>query len=288
MNLFRRFRDVVVAALLLALPFFFLNANLKAPDRLHAVDRLALRLSAPVQYAARVLADTVSSWAQEYMYLVEVKRENHRLQRRVEQLSVKVESLQAQAWENQRLQRLLELRARAAGPTLSAWVIGKEISPFFRVIRLRLDVGDQDQVRVGMPVVSPAGLVGQIRRTWGRYSDVLLTVDKNSAIDVVVQRTGARGMLRGTGESDRYACRIQYLVRTDDVQVGDRIYTSGFGQRFAPNLLVGTVSKVTRKEFGLYQEVEAEPAVNFSGLQEALVLLEGPPDTSRQEASRRE
>jgi rod shape-determining protein MreC len=143
------------------------------------------------------------------------------------------------------------------------------------VVRVRIDRGERDLLRAGMPVVSSEGLVGQIRRTFGRYSDVLLTVDRTSAIDVVIDRTGARGMLRGTGESDRYMCRIQYLARTDEVEVGDEIYTSGLGQRFPSNILIGSVTKVTRQDFGLYQEVEVQPAVNFSALEEVLVLTAG-------------
>ena len=126
-----------------------------------------------------------------------------------------------------------------------------------------------------MAVVSARGLVGQVLRTGGRYSDVLLTVDRTSAIDVVIQRTGARGMLRGTGEDDRYLCRIQYLRRDEEVEAGDEVYTSGLGQRFPAAILVGTVVSVRRQEFGLYQEAEVLPAVDFSTLEEVLVLTEG-------------
>lgn len=158
---------------------------------------------------------------------------------------------------------------------MSARVIGKEISPYFRVMRVRLDRGERDHVRAGMPVISTQGLVGQIRRAFGRYADVLLTVDRKSAIDVVVPRSGARGMLRGTGESNRYLCRIQYLSRTDEVKVGDEVYTSGLGQRFPGSILVGRITKVERRDFGLYQEVEVTPSVNFSLLEEVLILTEG-------------
>lgn len=275
MNYFRRFRDAAVCVALLAIPFFFLRANLKDPAQTSWLDRLVLQASAPIQYVAAEAAHGVSGVVEEYAYLVDVRRENERLRDESADLREEIRHLRIQENENRRMRELLDLRERLGGETLAAQVIGKEVSPFFRVVRVRLDRGERDRVRDGMPVVSAEGLVGQIRRTVGRYSDVLLTVDRTSAIDVVVQRTGARGMLRGTGESDRYLCRIGYLRRTDEVEVGDEVYTSGLGQRFPAAILVGRVTRVVRKDFGLYQEAEVAPAVSFSNLEEVLILTTG-------------
>ena len=127
-----------------------------------------------------------------------------------------------------------------------------------------------------MPVVSAEGLVGQIwRGVDGQHNDVLLTVDRRSAIDVVVQRTGARGVLEGTGSTNSYLCRLQFLERTDEVRPGDEIYTSGLGQRFPEAILVGRVTSVERPDHGLYQAVQVAPAVNFTTLNEVMVLTTG-------------
>jgi rod shape-determining protein MreC len=275
MNFFRRFRDAVVCVALLALPFFFLRSNLADPARTNAVDRTVLQISAPIQYVATQLAMGVSGILQEYMYLVEVKRDNDRLREENARLREQNFQLQAAASENHWLRRLLQLRDQVKGTMLSAQVIGKEISPFFRVIRLRLDRGDRDRVRHGMPVLTADGLVGQVRRTWGRHSDVLLVADKTSAIDIVVQRTGARGMLKGTGSEKHYACQLEHLSREDDVKVGDLVVTSGFGHRFPASILVGRIHELKKKEYGLYQEATVIPAVNFSRLEEVLILTSG-------------
>lgn len=285
MNTIRKLRDAALAVALLAIPFFFLSANLKAPENTNVLDRLVLQLSAPIQYVATETADAVSGALEEYIYLVDVKRDNEQLRLENDRFREETRQLRTQARENRRLRALLEVRERLGGETISAQVIGKEISRFFRVRRVRIDRGERDFVRPGMPVVSSQGLVGQVRRNWGRYADVLLTVDRTSAIDVVIQRTGARGMLRGTGEDDHYACRIQYLQRTDEVQVGDEIYTSGLGQRFPASILVGRVSEVRRRDFGLYQEAEITPAVNFSDLEEVLVLTSGSREQSVTESA---
>ena len=281
---FKRLRDAAIAIVLLALPFFVLSANLRDPTRTNAVDQAVLQVTAPAQYAATWAARWVSDLLEEYVYLVEVQEENERLRAELARIERDRHVLEAERLENRRLRSLLQLRERVGAEVIAASVIGRDVSPFFRVTRLDLDRGARDRVRPGMPVIASSGLVGQVRRTWGRYCDVLLTVDRTSAVDVVIQRTGARGMLRGTGEDDRYMTRVQYLGREDAVRVGDLVHTSGLGQRFPASILVGRVTRIVRQDFGLYQQVEVTPAVDLSTLDEVLVLTEGAREQSVVEA----
>ncbi len=274
-NIFRRYKDELTAIALLALPFFFLRANLSDPSRTSFLDRWILAISAPVQWVAVRMATGVSGFIEEYVYLVEVGRVNERLTYESARLKQRVRDLGDLERENDRLRTLLVLRDELSGQKISARVIAKDVSPLFRVIRVRLDRGRDDRVVAGMPVVSTEGLVGQVSRVGGRFADVVLTVDEGSAVDVVVHRTGSRGMLRGTGETDNYKARIQYLLRADEVRVGDTVYTSGLGRRFPPNLKVGSISNVEKRDFGLYQLAEVTPAVNFSKLEEVFILTEG-------------
>jgi rod shape-determining protein MreC len=275
MHLYRRFRDAALCIVLLALPFFVLRANLKDPSRTNAFDRVILEASAPIQYGTTQFAQGVSAVLQEYVYLVDVKHDNDRLRSENARLLEDNNRLAISATENRRLRRLLQLRDELRGNLLSAQVIGKEVSPYFRVTRVVLDRGERDHVRAGMPVLTADGLVGQIRRTYSKYADVLLTADKTSAIDVVVQRNGARGMLKGTGAEENYICQLEQLSRDDDVQPGDVVVTSGLGQRFPAAILVGEIKEVTKREFGLYQEATVMPAVHFSRLEEVLILTAG-------------
>jgi rod shape-determining protein MreC len=277
---FKRYRDELVALLLLALPFFFLRANLGDPSHTSIFDRWLLQISAPVQWVAVKVASGASTLIEEYTYLVDVRLDNDRLSYENARLKQQVRDLEALDRENARLRQLLVLREELRGEAISARVIAKDISPLFRVIRVRLDRGRDDRVASGMPVVSTDGLVGQVSRVYDRYADVMLTVDDGSAVDVVVQRTGSRGILRGTGESDGYKARIQYLLRADEIQVGDQVITSGLGRRFPPNLQVGTISNVEKKEFGLYQLAELTPAVNFARIEEVFILTSGAREAS--------
>lgn len=288
MNQFRRLRDAAICVVLLALPFFVLEAHLRDPARMNPLDRVLLQATAGIQSLAAGAARWVSDVLEDYVYLVEVRQENERLRARIARLEEERQRLRAEGLENRRLRSLLQLRERLGGEVIAAHVIGRDVSPFFRVTRIGLDRGERDRVRPGMPVVAAQGLVGQVRRTFGSSCDVLLIVDRTSAVDVTIQRTGARGMLRGTGEDERYMARIQYLGREDSVRVGDLVHTSGLGQRFPASILVGTVTRIVRREFGLWQDVEVTPAVDFSTLEEVLILTEGSRMQSLVEADRPE
>jgi len=93
-----------------------------------------------------------------------------------------------------------------------------------------------------------------------------------------VQRTGARGFVRGTGDESKYLCSVEYVQRTDEIEVGDLLVTSGVGRRFPKGIPVGTVTQVVKRDFGIYQQVFATPAVDFSRLEEVLIVTAPPGD----------
>ena len=124
-----------------------------------------------------------------------------------------------------------------------------------------------------MPVITLDGTVGTVERVAGDKVAVQLAVDSGFGVDVVVERTGARGFVRGVGDKSRYVVRVEYVHRTDEVEVGDLLVTSGVGCRFPKGIPVARVKKLQKREFGIYQTVEAEPSVDFSRLSEVLIIL---------------
>jgi rod shape-determining protein MreC len=207
--------------------------------------------------------------------LVDLRRENLELSREVARLRGENRQLRRAAEERARLQALLRFQRETPAETIAARVIGRETTPFFRVTKIQINRGEK-LVRPGMPVLTATGLVGRIHRVFGRYADVLLAVDAQSAIDVIVDRTRARGVVRGLGSPRHYGCKFEYLARTDEVAVGDLVVTSGIGGKLPKDLVVGKVSSVVKKDFGVFQKAEVEPAVDFSKLEEVLVMVAPP------------
>lgn len=272
MSSFKRYRDIIIVVLLLAVPFFFLRASIRRPEEMGVVDRTIMRLAAPIEYVSAALARGISSLVGDYVYLVDVKKDNDKLAYENARLRSEVRRLKSTDAENIRLRRLLNLRETVQAETVSAVVIGKDTTEYFRVAHVTLD-NPGAQVKVGMPVLSFDGTVGTVLRTTGEKVDVELTVDSGFGVDVVVERTGARGFVRGVGDRSRYAVRVEYALRNDEIHVGDVLLTSGVGCRFPKGVPVARVTKVGTRDFGMYQDVEAEPTVDFSRLEEVLIVL---------------
>lgn len=269
-NTFRRGRDAAVVILLLALPFFVLRSNVRDPRKLNALDRLVLRVSAPMQYVGALIGRGISSIVGSYVYLVDVKAKNEELQHENTVLREKVRKLEAMDIENRRLRRLLGLKEQIGPEALTAQVIAKDVLEF-RVASLTLD-RPSNEVKPGWPVLTDEGVVGVILRADGDRLEVQLAIDPQLAIDVVDERTGARGIARGTSDVDKYACKVEYMKRSDEVAVGDLLVTSGVGARFKKGIPVARITKIFNRGFGEFQDVEAEPVVSFSRLEEAIVV----------------
>jgi rod shape-determining protein MreC len=270
-------RDVVIVVVLLAVPFFVLKANMKSPDSQSTMNGYILRVSAPIEVAAAMIARGVGDVWDDYVYLVDVKQDNARLAYDNARLREQVHSLEQAEVESRQLRRLLQLKDSTPGDAVSAQVIGKDFTEFFRVTRIVLDKGARE-VRSHMPVVSPDGVVGAVLHVAGDTVDVQLAVDAAFGVDVEDQRTRARGFVRGTGDPARYGCKVEMVDSRDDVEIGDLLVTSGKGRWFPRGIPVARVTKVIKRELGRDQDVDAAPTVDFSRLDNVLVLLTTPGD----------
>ncbi|MCI5145877.1 MAG: rod shape-determining protein MreC, partial [Candidatus Electrothrix sp. AR3] len=119
------------------------------------------------------------------------------------------------------------------------------------------------------PVVSGEGIVGQVYAASTDYAKVLLAIAPSSAIDVLLQDSKVRGILKGTG-TNTYS--LEYILKTVKVSKGDRVVTAGYGGIFPSDLPVGTVSEVIRKRRGMFLEIKVVPAVDFGTLENLLVI----------------
>jgi rod shape-determining protein MreC len=122
-----------------------------------------------------------------------------------------------------------------------------------------------------MPVVNAFGVVGRVVSVSPNYAKVLLIIDQNSAVDCLVQRSRDRGMLKGLMSE---ICKLDYVAKSCDVAVGDIVVTSGLGGVFPKGLPVGQVLTVKEMLGELFKDIEIRPAVDFSKLEEVLVILE--------------
>ncbi len=240
----------------------------------------------PAQSAMSLIARAITGVAGHYVELTHVRGENEALTHENQKLRAELTEMRRLAEESGRYQRLLGLRDVTPAETIAARVIAVDASPYFRVARVEIDHGE-GAVRHGMPVLTSDGVVGRVNRLSGKSSDILLLVDPRSAIDVVVPRTGGRGILRGKAAENGYRCSVEYLARGEPAKEGDAVVTSGLGGSFPRNLAVGHVTRVIPGAVGLYQDVEVTPDVDFARLSEVLVVVAPPPAPDTDPAARR-
>jgi rod shape-determining protein MreC len=222
---------------------------------------------APFQKASTFLIKTVRGVFQDYFFLVHVQRENVVLKQRIAELENQTHQMKEMALANERLQKLLQFREKISTTLVAAEVIGQDPSSWFKSVTL--NKGESEGVRKGMAVISPEGVVGQILKTAPHYSTVLLITDYNSAIDSIIDRTRAKAIVEGKGEN---RCQLKYLLRTEEVVIGDIVVTSGLGGNFPKGLMVGEVQKVDKKGHGVFQYAELVPRVDLTKLEEVFVI----------------
>jgi rod shape-determining protein MreC len=279
MSRFQKHRARLFIIGLFLFAFLIFQAGIKQEHNQTWFDRIVLSLTAPIQHALIWTVDgSVHLW-KKYVWLVGLYEDNLVLKSRLESSERDNARLKEVGLENERLRNLVSMRATLSErKVVAARVIGLGTTPLSRDIRI--DVGRDDGVQTGDAVVAGAGLVGRVSAVTASYAEIQLLVDSHSAVDVVVQRSRSRGIVRGRGESG--LCSVDHLVRTADVTAGDTVVTSGLGGAYPAGLQVGTISSVTSPEVGVFREALLQPFVAFEYLEEVLVVLGSADSTAPQ------
>ena len=232
------------------------------------VPGVLIEIAAPVQKVLSLPAELARSGWGRYVALQGVHSENERLMGRVAALEEENLQYREALVESGRLQRIAEMRTDFEAPMRPAQVVGQDVSPWFRSVLV--DRGGSDGVRSGMPVVTENGVVGLVTASSPHAGRTMLLLDAQSAVDVLVQRSRARGIVRGDG-TDRLS--FEFFVRGDDVQVGDLVITSGFGGVYPKGLRIGEILEVQPDGERLLQRALVRPAVDFGRLEQVFVML---------------
>jgi len=266
-------RKFIIPILIFLLVLSLISANLHSRENMSFFESLVVTIVSPVQKVVRGVIGGVGGVWRGYFHLVGLERENEALKRELQELKLQMNKYREADLANKRLRALLNFKTSIPTPLLPAEVVAFDPSGWFQTILI--DKGENDGVIRDMAVVSADGLVGRVIGVSGRHAKVLLILDGNSAVDALIQRSRARGILVGLG---RNRCLLNYVQRNEDVQVGDPVISSGMGGVFPKGILLGKVQEVVRGNSGLFQTVEVEPAVDFSGLEEVMVVVQPPPE----------
>ncbi|MGH7410485.1 MAG: rod shape-determining protein MreC [Candidatus Methylomirabilis sp.] len=267
-RLLRRYRRTLILSSALLVSFVLMTLQVRSHSALTDLTKriLLTSVSPLLRIAAVSKAAAVSAW-NGYIDLRRVRGDNQLLKEEVRQFRAQVGELRETALENYRLSHLLEMRNRAGVEAVAVKVIGKDVTNWFRTILI--DRGTNAGIQRHMTVVAGEGLVGRVVDVSALAARVQLITDPESAVGCLVQRSRVTGVATG---SQGGTVQIKYLAQMADVTVGDRIMTSGMGGIIPKGIPLGRVIRSSRPNGALFQETEVQPLVNFSRLEEVVVL----------------
>ena len=226
----------------------------------------------PMQRALLVpsrVADTVADY---FTSVTSLTRENEQLKRKQFETSQSLQQARELAVENERLRKLLGARERLGNAAVLADVLYESRDRFAR--KLVINVGINDGVRAGSPVIDDAGVVGQITHAFNETSEVTLLTDKDQSIPVQILRNGLRGVAFGGAEPG--TLDLRFMAANADVVNGDTATTSGIDGVYPSGLMVATVNRVERAAKDQFARIVMSPVAGIESNKHLLVLLVEP------------
>lgn len=241
--------------------------------RLIGIKGLILRPVLPVQSGLTSLAGSAQSVVNLFYDLGTLRQRNQDLQELADRLTVENVRLRDIEIEDANLRSLLNFRQSnpnfvMRGGQIVGRVVGRD--PNF-LKYLVIDLGSNQGIAAGMPVMSDVGLVGRIIEVNASSSKVLLITDPNSAVNVIVQGSRVLGVLQGVDGSNPV---VNYLTQDAVISPGDIVLTSGLGESLPKGLVIGQILSVRRRDYEMFQQAEVRPTVNFGRLELVLVITD--------------
>jgi rod shape-determining protein MreC len=269
MDLLSRYRNVTVLLLVIFAQLVLLAYQVKSNQDVRLIRIWAVTAVTPVAKVVETLRSGTVGFVGNYVFLHDLKAENERLKADLGRIKVENEFLKSELETAGRLKALAAFQEQNPSKTLPARVIGITTGTNSKVVFV--DQGSSAGVMKGMGVITPDGIVGKIVAAYPTASQVLLITEPNFAAGVISQKHRVRGTVMGLGQSK---CKVEYIQNEEQVEKGEKFFTSGDDGIFPKGLPVGTVAG-TPQPGNPYKEVYLTPSGLQGGLEEVLIVLEG-------------
>ena len=207
-----------------------------------------------------------------------LNEQNQHLREELLLAHARLNQMNAYAEQNQHLKKLLNVRRDFTLQTQLARIVSVDLDGYQP--RLGLNVGANQGVQVGQPVIDAHGVMGQVVQVLPSMSILMLITDPDSAIPVVLPRTGLRTVAYGSRDGNHLS--LPTIPRSANVRIGDKLLTSGIGGRFPPGFPVAKVMAVMPVATGMFFEAWADPDARLYRSRNVLLLHDlaapvGPP-----------
>lgn len=210
--------------------------------------------------------DQAEAWVTAASTLTQEQAELENTRIRLAQTQTQFDQVAA---ENEQLRQLLEIKSKVTTPAVAVEILYMPANPLGQT--LVLTKGSEHGIQLGVPVIGDGGVVGQIQRVNPLTSEVALITDEKVSIPAMDTRNGLRVIVFGSGQPS--LLEIRYLSNDADIQVGDKIITSGIGGVYPPGLSVGTVRQIEKHTADGFMRAWVEPSAHPERYRHFLVLL---------------
>lgn len=267
MDLFNRGSPLGLRFLsLIALSLFLMLLDYKGIQLAYLRSSLSL-VTSPLQFAVHEPA-AFMTWLNESVDTYKnLLQENTHLQDQNRLLLGSMQQYLALEKENETLRHMLKSAPRSSNTLQAVDVLSVDSNPF--VHQFQLAAGSREGVHQGQAVIDAKGVLGQVIHVTPFTSDVLALSDNRSAIPVEDSRNGVRGIVEGRGSLAHFT--LVHIPKTEDVQAGDILLTSGLGSVFPQGYPVGVVDKVSLSPGDHFAHISVIPSTQYN--HSRLVLL---------------
>ena len=263
-DLILRYKEYAATALLMIISLLLISGD--DDNRIRSFRTISVGIISSVQSAFDWVPNP---WS--------LETENRALRRLNRDLSLEAMRLRDAGIKVEELRSMLEFKETSPMKLIAAEVVGKPTLQLRNYITI--NVGSDNGVKEGMPVMTPAGLVGKVVGLNDQNAIVLLIINADSRIAARSLRGRNSGILFWDKEEQLLLRNIPSVLMQE---VGDTIITSGLSSFYPEDIVIGTVADVEEEQGTLYHRITVQPSVNFATLEEVFVVLYAP-DTKRLE-----
>ncbi|WP_371765931.1 rod shape-determining protein MreC [Massilia sp.] len=263
-------RVKVTVFALLSIALLVVDARLHA---LTAVRQVAATVLYPFQMAALAPRDALANMGTYFSSISALQKEVRDLKSQQVAMAQAMQQAQLQMAENAQLRRLMDAREHLPVRSQMSEILYDARDPSTR--RVVLDRGTRSGIKLGLPVIDNAGVVGQVTRVFPFTSEVTLLTDKEQAIPVQVLRNGLRSVAYGRGQSG--LLDLRFVAPNADIQVGDVLVTSGLDGVYPAGLAVAKVIQVENVAQGAFGRVVCQPLAGIDRHRQLLIVMSDQP-----------
>lgn len=227
----------------------------------------------PMQQGINKAGSLLVDLSENFATLEEARRENKKLQEKIDELMIENNNLQEEKYELERLRELYKLDQNYAEyEKVGAHVIGMDSGNWFSTFTI--DKGSFHGIQKDMNVIAGSGLVGIVTQTGPTWSTVRAIIDDSSNVSGMVLSTSDKCIVRGDlSLINEGKMRFEQMENNDNkVEVGEQIVTSHISDKYVQGILIGYVSEVQVDSNNLTRSGYITPVVDFKNLQEVLVI----------------